>query len=71
MLGFRVQKLQLKNGELSAEPYVNGAYFGDENIKRFVDFDAWLYENDEEEMQHETMLDGLTGEEYELYLPIN
>jgi hypothetical protein len=31
VLGFRVQKLQLKDGELSAELYVQGSYFGDDN----------------------------------------
>jgi hypothetical protein len=40
VLGFRVQKLRLKDGELNAVPHVDGAYFGDEKVKRFVDFNA-------------------------------
>jgi hypothetical protein len=40
VLGFRVQKLRLKDGDLNAVPHVDGAYFGDEKVKRFVDFNA-------------------------------
>lgn len=35
----------------------------------FVDFNAGLDEDDEDEMEHEAVQDELTGEEYELYLP--
>jgi hypothetical protein len=70
ILGFRVQKLQLKEGELSAEPYVDGAYFNDDNKdERFIDFNAGLDGDDEDDMEHEVVQDELTGEEYELYLP--
>jgi hypothetical protein len=60
----------MKEGELSADPYVDGAYFTDDNKdERFVDFNAGLDEGDEDEMEHEAVQDELTGEEYELYLP--
>ena len=72
VLGFSVWKLQLKEGDLSADPYVDGAYFNeDSEDQRFVDFNAGLDENDEDEddMEHETVEDEITGERYELYFP--
>ncbi|KAL5325003.1 hypothetical protein ACEPPN_006125 [Leptodophora sp. 'Broadleaf-Isolate-01'] len=70
VLGFRVQKLQLKDGALSAEPYEEGSYFNDDTEDtRYVDFNAGLDEYDEDGMGYEVVQDELTGEDYELYFP--
>ena len=70
VLGFRVQKLQLKDGALSAEPYEEGSYFGDDNEDaRYIDFNATLDKYDEDGMEHKAVQDELTGEDYDLYLP--
>jgi hypothetical protein len=70
VLGFRVQKLQLKDGALSAEPYEDGSYFGNDNEDaRYIDFNATLDEYNKYGMENEAVRDELFAEEYDLYLP--
>ncbi|KAN0116673.1 hypothetical protein V8E51_002650 [Hyaloscypha variabilis] len=70
VIGFRVQKLQLKDGALSGEHYKDGSYFGDDNEDtRYIDFNATLDEYDKDGMEKEAVRDEFFAEEYDLYLP--
>lgn len=71
VLAFRVQKLQLKDGELMATEDTDGAaYFGDDDEPREyeVEFDAKLDRRDVAGLEPEAGEDQLAGGEFKLYL---
>lgn len=70
VLAYKVKKLQLKDGNLTAEDEEDGAYFGDDGPKKHeVDFDAKLEGSDIGGLSTESVRDDFTQEEYNLYLP--
>lgn len=71
VLAFSVQKLQLRDGELTADEDTDGAYFGDEDGPREyeVEFDAGLAGRDVAGLVPEAGEDELVGGEFKVYLP--
>ncbi|KAL8364515.1 hypothetical protein RB595_003680 [Gaeumannomyces hyphopodioides] len=71
VLAFSVQKLQLKDGELTATEDTDGAYFGDDDEPREyeVEFNAKLERRDVAGLEPEVGEDQLAGGEFKLYLP--
>ncbi|KAI1362818.1 hypothetical protein F5Y08DRAFT_310972, partial [Xylaria arbuscula] len=71
VLAFKVQKLQLTDGELTATEETDGAYFGsnDQAEQVAIDFDAIVDEYDVHGTEPELIHDEFTGQDYTLYLP--
>jgi hypothetical protein len=71
LLAFRVQKLKMDDGKLTATPETDLAYFGgeEEGPGFEVNFDASLEERDVKGLTAEDGVDELFGGECSLYLP--
>jgi hypothetical protein len=69
VLAYRVQKLLLvEGGKVSAKPFTEGAYFGDEEKARTVVFDAELEDIDTEDFEQVEDVGEIEGEEYTFWV---